>query len=98
MPTYEYRCNDCGKRFELFQKMSDKPVEKCPHCEGDVTKIISAGMGVIFKGSGFYHTDYKNNNSKDKPKSETSKKSTDTVTKDVSKKGTAKETKKFKED
>ena len=63
MPTYEYRCNKCGKRFDLFQKMSDKPIDTCPFCEGDVTRIIGAGMGIIFKGSGFYETDYKHNGS-----------------------------------
>jgi len=64
MPTYEYRCNKCGKRFDLFQKMSDRPIETCPYCKGDVTRIIGAGMGIIFKGSGFYETDYKHNGSK----------------------------------
>ena len=64
MPTYEYRCNNCGKRFDLFQKMSEKPISTCPFCEGNVTRIIGTGMGIIFKGSGFYETDYKHNGSK----------------------------------
>jgi len=60
MPTYEYECQSCGHRFELFQKMSDKPVRICPKCRKDkVKKLISAGAGFIFKGSGFYATDYK---------------------------------------
>ncbi|PIW70829.1 MAG: FmdB family transcriptional regulator [Ignavibacteriales bacterium CG_4_9_14_3_um_filter_30_11] len=98
MPTYEYRCNKCYKRFELFQKMSDKPIENCPECNGNVTKIISAGMGVIFKGTGFYQTDYKNNNSKDSAKADSSNKSTNSDSKETTKKETSKETKKSKED
>lgn len=60
MPTYEYRCNACGSRFEEFQKMSDDPVEICPECgEPEAERLMSAGAGVLFKGSGFYETDYK---------------------------------------
>jgi putative FmdB family regulatory protein len=58
MPTYEYECPDCGYRFEEFQKMSDEPVKRCPKCNGKVKRLISAGSGIIFKGSGFYATDY----------------------------------------
>jgi len=60
VPTYEYKCERCGKVFEKFQKMSDEPVKKCPGCKGKVYRLIGAGSGIIFKGSGFYHTDYKN--------------------------------------
>lgn len=56
MPNYEYECNDCGNRFDVFQKMSDAPLTTCPKCKGKVHKIIS-GFGVSFKGSGFYVTD-----------------------------------------
>ena len=59
MPTYEYRCFKCGKRFDYFQKMSDKPIARCVHCKGKVERLIGAGAGLIFKGSGFYETDYK---------------------------------------
>lgn len=60
MPTYEYRCDACGSRFEEFQKMSDDPVETCPECgEDEAERLMSAGAGVVFKGSGFYETDYK---------------------------------------
>lgn len=60
MPTYEYRCGACGSRFEEFQKMSDDPVETCPECgEPEAERLMSAGAGVVFKGSGFYETDYK---------------------------------------
>jgi putative FmdB family regulatory protein len=58
MPTYEYECKSCGHQFERFQKMTDKPVKKCPNCGGEVRKLISSGAGLIFKGSGFYITDY----------------------------------------
>jgi putative FmdB family regulatory protein len=57
MPTYEYRCEK-GHNFERIQKMSDKPLTKCPVCGARSSRIISGGQGVIFKGSGFYITDY----------------------------------------
>ena len=57
MPTYEYRCPE-GHDFELFQKMSDKPRVKCPVCGKLATRQISGGAGLVFKGSGFYITDY----------------------------------------
>ncbi|MDP3803986.1 MAG: zinc ribbon domain-containing protein, partial [Candidatus Omnitrophota bacterium] len=60
MPTYEYECEKCGRRFDVFQKMSDEPVSPCPKCGGKAGRLISAGAGIIFKGSGFYATDYKN--------------------------------------
>ena len=60
MPTYEYCCSRCNHRFELFQSMSEKPKRTCPNCKGRTAKrLIGAGMGIIFKGSGFYETDYK---------------------------------------
>jgi putative FmdB family regulatory protein len=62
MPTYEYVCEKCGHRFEEFQKMSDEPLKNCPECEGEVRRLIGTGAGIIFKGSGFYQTDYKQNN------------------------------------
>ncbi len=60
MPTYEYKCNKCGYVFELFQTMSADPVKICPKCKGEVKRLIGPGAGPIFKGSGFYQTDYKN--------------------------------------
>jgi putative FmdB family regulatory protein len=63
MPTYEYKCNTCGYVFEEFQSISDEPIKICPKCGGNVSKKISAGVGLIFKGSGFYITDYKRKNS-----------------------------------
>ena len=57
MPTYEYRCPE-GHEFELFQKMAEKPRAKCPVCGKMATRQISGGAGLVFKGSGFYITDY----------------------------------------
>jgi putative FmdB family regulatory protein len=64
MPTYDYLCDTenggCGHMFEEFQNMSDKPLKKCPQCKKNKLKrLFGSGAGVIFKGSGFYHTDYK---------------------------------------
>ena len=70
MPTYDYQCNDCGHSFEHFQKMSDSPLKKCPKCGGVVKRLIGTGAAVIFKGSGFYATDYNNSKpscGRDKP-------------------------------
>jgi putative FmdB family regulatory protein len=57
MPAYDYECKQCGRRFELRQKMSDPPVETCPQCGGTVERLISGGVGLIFKGSGVHATD-----------------------------------------
>ncbi|MFH1665632.1 MAG: FmdB family zinc ribbon protein [Candidatus Omnitrophota bacterium] len=59
MPTYEYECVKCGDRFEYFQSMTDVSLKKCPACKGSVKRMISTGTGLIFKGGGFYQTDYK---------------------------------------
>jgi len=59
MPTYDYQCKKCGHRFERFQKMSDPPLKTCPECGGQVRRLIGTGAGVIFKGSGFHATDYR---------------------------------------
>jgi putative FmdB family regulatory protein len=74
MPTYEYECKNCGNAFEVFQGMNDKPIKTCPACKGKVQKIISAGVGVIFKGSGFYETDYKRKGTSCSAKSDLSSK------------------------
>jgi len=58
MPTYEYKCLECGHRFDVFQKMSEEPLEVCEKCGGAVRRVMSGGSGLIFKGSGFYITDY----------------------------------------
>lgn len=59
MPTYEYRCPQCGNDFEKFQKMSDEPGAECPKCGTASERRLSGGAGLIFKGSGFYITDYR---------------------------------------
>lgn len=69
MPTYEYKCKECGNVFEVMQKFSDKPLTNCNICDGEVKKIISAGASPVFKGTGFYQTDYKSS-----PKNESVKK------------------------
>ncbi|HLM68490.1 MAG TPA: zinc ribbon domain-containing protein [Longimicrobium sp.] len=59
MPTYEYRCPACGNEFEQFGRMSDPPVQECPQCHAEAQRKISGGAGLVFKGSGFYITDYR---------------------------------------
>ena len=59
MPTYDYKCSNCNHTFEYFQPMSAEPLTECPQCQGRLKKIIGTGSGQIFKGSGFYQTDYK---------------------------------------
>ncbi len=69
MPTYEYACPKCGM-FDLFQSMKDAPLAKCPTCRSKVKRQIGTGAGVIFKGSGFYQTDYRSDNYRKSAKSE----------------------------
>jgi putative FmdB family regulatory protein len=78
MPTYDYKCTDCGNLFELFQPMNAEPVNECPKCKGSVKRLIGAGSGPIFKGTGFYQTDYKNNSN-----GKTTTKTTDTPKKEL---------------
>ncbi|MCU0607557.1 MAG: zinc ribbon domain-containing protein [Candidatus Edwardsbacteria bacterium] len=59
MPTYEYQCRSCGHRFEELQSINDQPLSTCPECSGGVERLMSAGAGFIFKGAGFYATDYR---------------------------------------
>jgi putative FmdB family regulatory protein len=60
MPTYDYKCNACSHTFEQFQSMKDKPLRKCPKCgKSALERLIGTGAAVIFKGSGFYQTDYR---------------------------------------
>ena len=63
MPTYDYRCEACKHEFSLFQSITADPCDKCPECDGKVRRLIGAGAGIIFKGSGFYETDYKRSRS-----------------------------------
>jgi len=61
MPTYEYQCETCGHRFEVFQSMNDAKLTDCqqPECAGNVKRLLGTGAGLIFKGAGFYQTDYR---------------------------------------
>jgi len=64
MPTYDYRCKHCRHEFEEFQSMLDDPLTRCPKCgRNGLQRLIGAGAGIIFKGSGFYITDYKKSSS-----------------------------------
>jgi putative FmdB family regulatory protein len=66
MPTYDYECSKCGHNFDEFQSITSEPKAKCPKCGSNAKRIISAGAGLIFKGSGFYITDYKKKEQKSK--------------------------------
>ena len=71
MPTYEYECGGCGRRFELFQRITEKPKRKCPACGAlKARRLIGAGAGIIFKGSGFYCTDYRSRQYREKARTE----------------------------
>ncbi len=71
MPTYEYKCDACGHAFEQFQSITAEPVRKCPACKRlKVKRLIGTGAGLIFKGSGFYITDYRDKSYTDKAKAE----------------------------
>jgi len=91
MPTYDYICRECGDRFEHFQSMSSSPIKVRPNCKVtncNVERIISGGTGLIFKGSGFYLTDYKNKKSNSvESKSDKSETKTKQKKKNNSKKG-----------
>jgi putative FmdB family regulatory protein len=88
MPTYVYKCDDCGHQFELFQKMSDDPVDTCPECGSKVRRVIHP-VGVVFKGSGWYINDSRAKNSASgtstDEKAEPKKKSDDTKATDTAK-------------
>ncbi|HQU72931.1 MAG TPA: zinc ribbon domain-containing protein [Calditrichia bacterium] len=68
MPTYEYKCQNCNHRLDAFQSMSADPLTECPECQQPTLKrLISGGAGLIFKGTGFYQTDYKSGSSGSAP-------------------------------
>ena len=71
MPTYEYKCDACGYAFERFQSITADPIRRCPECgKAKVKRLIGTGAGLIFKGSGFYITDYRDQSYSDKAKAE----------------------------
>ncbi len=98
MPTYEYSCQKCGQNFEAFQSMRDEPFRECPKelCRlskwghGKVKRLLGTGAGLIFKGSGFYTTDYRSESYKEAAKKESPAKKPDTVEKSSTAKDTAK--------
>lgn len=69
MPTYEYRCPK-GHEFEIFQRISDEPRAECPECGKEAERLLSAGAGLVFKGSGFYITDYRSDSYREAAKAE----------------------------
>ena len=72
MPTYQYECSACGHEFEIIQSMTEKRLSKCPKCKKNkLERLIGAGAGIIFKGSGFYETDYKRKTPAGESKKET---------------------------
>ena len=83
MPTYEYQCDACEHNFDEFQSINDKPLKKCPKCgKPKLRRVFGAGAAIIFKGSGFYQTDYRSESYKaaakaDQESSKTDKSSTD---------------------
>jgi putative FmdB family regulatory protein len=81
MPTYEYKCRRCGHQFEVVKKITEKPGSRCPKCGARAERLVSAGAGLVFKGSGFYVTDYKRPGEKaetgEQPKEQPKKKKKD---------------------
>ncbi len=81
MPTYEYICENCGCEFERFQSIKARPLRKCPDCgKSTLKRLVGTGAGIIFRGSGFYQTDYRTESYKQGEKSEKGK--TDSTTKE----------------
>lgn len=71
MPTYEYECRKCGHEFEVFQSITAEPLKKCPQCRGRIRRKIGSGAGLLFKGNGFYITDYRSEGYRKAAKAET---------------------------
>ncbi len=104
MPTYDYVCNNCNHKWELFQSMKDNPVRKCPSCgKLKAKRVIGPGAGIIFKGSGFYQTDYRSDSYKkaadaDKTAQSSSESKSDSGKSDSSSSADSKNTKKKADD
>ena len=95
MPTYDYECTECDHTFELFQSMSAKHIRKCPECgKLKVKRLIGAGSTIIFKGSGFYQTDYRSDEYKSRQKEEKTASSSESKDKKTDKKADNKTKKK----
>jgi putative FmdB family regulatory protein len=81
MPTYEYKCQNCDHYFETFQSITANPLKKCPSCgKAKLNRLIGTGAGIIFKGSGFYETDYRSESYKNAEKSQSTSKPQDNKT------------------
>jgi putative FmdB family regulatory protein len=94
MPTYEYKCSACGHQFEKFQSITADPLKKCPKCgKNKLQRLIGTGAGLIFKGSGFYITDYRDSGYKEKAKAESGGGETKAETKSETKTETKAESK-----
>src|SRR3954465_7759688 len=99
MPTYDYACDSCSHEFEAFEPITAQPQKKCPKCKKPkLRRLFGAGAGLIFKGSGFYQTDYRSDSYKkaaeaEKPKTETSTSSSDSAIKTETKAETKTESK-----
>lgn len=78
MPTYDYECSKCGHTYEVFQSMTEEPKKRCPECKGKVQRLISGGAGILFKGTGFYQTDYRSDGYKQAAAADTSSSSSST--------------------
>ncbi len=72
MPTYEYECQKCEHVFERFQSITEEPLKRCPKCRGKVKRLLGTGAGIIFRGSGFYETDYRSDSYRRSAKTESS--------------------------
>lgn len=83
MPTYQYRCTECGSDLEVVQKFSDAALTQCPECQGQLRKVFSA-VGVVFKGSGFYATDSRSSKSASRTGASSNGSETKTAAKDTS--------------
>jgi putative FmdB family regulatory protein len=70
MPTYDYRCTKCGHRFEVFHSIKDDTVRRCPKCRSKAVRVPAGGAGLLFKGSGFYITDYRSKSYQERAKQE----------------------------
>ena len=91
MPTYDYLCGSCGDRFEKFQSITAETLRECPNCgKMELKRLIGAGAGVIFKGSGFYETDYRSEDYKQSAKKESPKSDGSADKKDSASAGDAK--------
>jgi putative FmdB family regulatory protein len=75
MPTYDYRCTKCGHRFELFHSIKDETPRRCPRCRGKAVRVPAGGAGLLFKGTGFYITDYRSKQYQERAKQDSGGKS-----------------------